>query len=238
MAEAEKPKRTTPVSPTALERERLRLAWSIEKLAAESGVDVKTIRRLMKGGNAYFSTVDRVAKAMAISARVLTLGIGAFIPSPQEKSLNTTIRTVGEIQNRDQLEQVVTATNEYAARLQAAGITIVSHKMLLSPFPNDDSGVRIVLSMERNAVKLKPPPMLEVLGVAPLITGMLSTCCWFFVAVRPAKLAEVLRNLENDRFDLVDFSKGCGEILALGPGSTPKLICEVADKLNPRTSGT
>lgn len=223
MSSKRKASRTATVHPDTLERERARLAWSVELLAEKSGIHVKTIRRLMMGKPAYLSTIRAISGALGVPIAYLTGQLFNLL-SPDAFELN--IRTVGHVQSRKQFDQVVRETNAIVTRLRAKGISVVTHDVRVSLPKDKETSERIVLSVEGKR-------RVKVIGIVR--SGTIPFSFWYFFAVKPAKLGELLQALIDKTLDSKEIrDHHFGEVLAEGHFDTvPEPIIQLGTSLNP-----
>jgi transcriptional regulator with XRE-family HTH domain len=219
--------RYAPVDPEAIERERARRAWSVETLALKSGVSVNTVKRIMKGKEPFWATLGAIARALTVPVEALTKISGVSL-SPKD-TFELHIRTVGVVNNSDELARLMSALPQIIVGLRASGITIISQESSLSLPTDKDRSERILLSVEGVA-----RGRIDFTGVIISGSARLALPFWYFYAVRRSELAAMLQAIANQTFNPTAFDPRYGEELASGNESqVPDAIIEVTNSLTP-----
>ena len=198
-----------PVRGDVVESLRLSRAMTLETLAGKVDVHVKTLRRILNGGNAHLATIQSIAKALATTPDSLRADIPREpVAAATRFSLELSIE--GEVDDGDKLAFIVQITPKVIAMLAEHGITMSTHTtdLRLTEYSGD-----------------------EAMRTLVLIYGMLASRkpFWAFAAVMSYKYSLFLKDHKSGVIDITNFSQ-YGEIIVCDEGISPsdEVTLEVA----------
>jgi len=204
--------RTACIRSDVLERERFRRGWSLDELAKQADVNIKTLGRVIKGKPAYWSTIKTIAHALGLEPEALH-DAGHHQHSSSQTFFEIRVRTFGTIEGPEQLALLMRVAEELVANLSAKGIDVVSQENNLSLSRGNKDSERLLICVE--GVRSDASNEVAMLSFHP------PALPWFYCAIRPDKLADFERFCAQAAFDPEKLPRIFGEQLAVGFGIVP-----------------
>lgn len=194
--------RTRPVDRQELARQSEAHGWNHETLAKKAGIHIRSLRRILRGKNAYLSTIVSLADALGVLPERLieqSPKMQAKVARRRTKQFTLKLQITGDLTDHKQLEKLTKATGQLVDQLEAAGIEtneVTSQVAVLDP----DQRTRILV----------------------LVFGELKSGgpFWVYVAIKPSAYPAFEKAQSEARVDLQRFEP-FGEIIVSGEGSSP-----------------
>lgn len=196
-------KRTYPVLTDAVERLREARGLTREKLAEAAEINVKTLRRLLNGEEAYLDTINKLATVLRTTPDALRADLAVTEPE-QVTTFSLDLNLSGTAADPHTALSLVTLTPKIIDLLKAHGINVTGHQagLGMQQYGGD------ALSQFKRTIAL-------VYGI--LANG---NPFWAFVAVITHKYQQFLVDQKQGKLDLTRFEP-YGEIIICGEGLCP-----------------
>ena len=202
-------KRTFPIRPDVVENLRLSSGKSLETVANDAQIHVKTLKRLLGGSEAYLETIQSLAVALNTTTDALRADVEPGV-QPRLTQFSLDLSLSGHFQDPSKLGVLVQITPQIIALLAANGIKLTDHKAALSVNEAAGEGLKRTIALIYGLLPNKKP-------------------FWAFVAVITNKYAFFLEDQKSGAIDMTNF-KPYGEIIICGEGISPPddIIAKVA----------
>jgi DNA-binding transcriptional regulator YiaG len=193
-----KPERTYKLKTEAVEKCRRELSMSRQWLAKRAGVHVTTLRRWLKGGEAYPENVKALADALQTAPTNIVLGQFLAEATSTRFSVNFTVEA--EAPSIESARTIVKWSQDTIRLLQKQGFKVYSHKTQVEMTEHERDLTRIIV----------------------LIYGKLENGnnFWLFAAVQPSQYHAFVGAQRAGSLDLYKFEP-YGEIIVSGEGDSP-----------------
>jgi transcriptional regulator with XRE-family HTH domain len=200
------PARTYVCDKDVIERLRRERGLALEALAAEAGIHLRTLRRVLSGKPAYLSTLTQLARPLGVPVAALVKGsVADSTPVSEAQSAFNLTLTVDGVALTEHAIAPLEAAQKLTAYLVASGCSVAAVQ----------AGIRVD-EAERTIM---------------LVFGFMAHGgpCWIYAAVRPSKQQAFSAAHKDGSLDLHAFD-AYGEIVVSGEGRLPP--DEVTSKVN------
>ncbi len=183
-----------------IERLRLHRGLSLDKLARDARIHIRTLKRLLRGNRAYLHTIARIAEALGTRCDNLLLHPPGLAPlASDEHTLSEfalAISLIGRCDSSSDVTHLTRIAPAIAEELRQKGVSLASYESTLQ--------VSTPLSAE------SPETIVLLYGRKENGSPM-----WVFVALHPSKIALFLKGQPEQHIDLFNFTS-LGRIVYYG----------------------
>jgi len=217
--------RTVIVRANLVEQERTRLAWSVETLAHEAGLSMRTLTRIQQGHAIFQSSARRLAKALGVSA-----GLLCSPTSDTESFFELRVRTSGIVDSHVQLAQLMSITQELVVKLTAAGIVVHSQDSSVSMPGYRGGSKRVTVSVEGSTKPEAEIPFISacLMSVSGKHDASQAGRQWAVLVLRKARGRKLLKQFDNLSPDHTELALHPDESVEFGSGAVPSTILQNA----------
>lgn len=187
-----------------IERLRSTKGYSIDRLAEKSGLNRKTIERILNGKPAFIGTVAAIAQALGTTTDALIVDTPRAKASEvvmQDTTFRLDLSFYGTLSEPIHATRLLGLANEIANILSRDGVCVRSQQGELSLQRSRDDEVHRVI--------------VQIYGI--LANG---GPCWIMAAVRPSRYAHFMIDYKKNLVDIHNFLP-YGEIIVSGEGTHP-----------------
>ncbi len=196
-------KRTYPVLANEVDRLRQSLGLSLERLARDAGIDIKTLRRILNGKQAYLDTIQAIATVLRTTPDSLRADASAVEPE-HLTTYTLDLHLQGYVKDPLAALSIVSLTPKIIEMLREHGVEVTGHQAALGMQQYSGDAFH------------------ELKRTIALIYGVLANGgpFWAFVAVRTHKYKQFIIDQSQGKIDLTQF-EFYGELIICGEGRYP-----------------